>query len=246
MNDANTFLQLLTTGQYLPAVGIALIAVVAVARFTLAMRWPWFSTKVGGYVLGFGSATVLYVGAAWRDGAGMSVGLFAAALAAGWVAAGGWETLRDILGGLRTKAPPTSTVLVVAAALLLGVSSCRHVKGAGVRAAQGFVDCMQPSVVKTALELKPTYRELLELATGGDGKVDREALKAAAAGLKTPALRCAFSTVVAEAMHAVTNAAGGVQSAPLEVDKEDLAATFEAIRAESFAGERYKLESGVL
>jgi hypothetical protein len=121
-----------------------------------------------------------------------------------------------------------------------------QLKDAGVRAATSMVDCMQPTIVKTALELKPTYRELLELATGGDGKVDREALKAAAAGLKTPALRCAFSTVVAEAMHAVTNAAGGVQSAPLEVDKEDLAATFEAIRAESFAGERYKLESGVL
>ena len=43
---------------------------------------PGFAGKVGGYVLGFGSAAWLYVGEALRTGAGISVGLVTAALAA--------------------------------------------------------------------------------------------------------------------------------------------------------------------
>jgi hypothetical protein len=153
-----------------------------------------------------------------------------------------------VLGrAVSSKALPTALLVLVAAGMLLSIGCTKaQLKDAGARAAQSYVDCMQPAVVSTVIELKPTYRELLELATGGDGKVDREALKSAAAGLKTPATRCAFSTVVAEAMRAVQSVASEVQSAPLAVDKEDLAATFELIRAESFAGERYKLEAGTL
>jgi len=121
-----------------------------------------------------------------------------------------------------------------------------QLKDTGVRAASGFVDCMQPAVVKTVIELKPTYRELLEAVTGGDGKVDREALKSAASSLTTPATRCAFSTVVAEAMRAVQSVASEVQSAPLEIDREDLRAAYEAIRTDFYGGERYQLEGGTL
>jgi hypothetical protein len=141
---------------------------------------------------------------------------------------------------------PRATVVSIVAVLAIAGCTKQEIKDAGIRAAQGFVDCMQPTAVKTALELKPTYRELLELATGGDGKVDRDALRSAAAGLKTPAMRCAFATVVSEAMHAVDAISGGIQSAPLEIDKEDLAATFESIRSEYFAGERYQLDGGTL
>lgn len=100
------FLEYLLDGRYLPAIGLALIAIVAAARAALASHWSWFGTKLGGYVLGFGSAALLYVGEALRTGAGLSIGLVAAALAAGWAASGGWEMLRDVAIGLRSRGVP--------------------------------------------------------------------------------------------------------------------------------------------
>lgn len=143
--DDGGFLGLLMTGKYLPAVGAFLILFVAGLRSVLALRVAWFATKVGGYALGFGSAVLLYLGAAWQSGAGITVGLFAAALGAGWAAAGGWEHLMDLVDWMRSKKPtvqPTAIVLVTTlACLIMGgavVQACGPVKQAG----QAIIDCL--------------------------------------------------------------------------------------------------------
>jgi hypothetical protein len=143
------------------------------------------------------------------------------------------------------KILPVALLVLLFGAVALS-SGCSWFKSTGKRAAQSYVDCMQPAAIKLAIELKPTFRDLLKNATQNDGKIDWTPVRAAASSLTTPATRCAFSTVVAEAMRAVKNAASGVMSSPLDVDKADLAAGFESIRADFYGGETYKLESGTL
>lgn len=120
-------LEYLLAGKYLPAIGVALIAFVTFARASLSGWWPWFSTRAGGYVLGFGTAFVLYVGEAFRNDVKPTAGLMAGALAAGWAAAGGFEMLRDLLDYLRRKpkAAPTVITLVLAVALVGCSSGCK-------------------------------------------------------------------------------------------------------------------------
>lgn len=100
---AGELLALLKSGQYLPAVGVALVLLVAGMRWGGSKLHPWFKSQAGGYVLGYGAALLLYVGTALNAGAGVSIGLFGSALAAGWVASGGWESFRDFAGWLRSK-----------------------------------------------------------------------------------------------------------------------------------------------
>jgi hypothetical protein len=141
-----------------------------------------------------------------------------------------------------SKVLPTALLVL----LVVNLAGCDQAKTTGIRAATSFVDCMQPQAVRLATELKPTFRDLLENATQPDGKIDWAPVRAAASSLKTPATRCAFSTVVSEAMRLVARAADAVQSAPLDIDQTDLRQGWEAIRADFWQGERYKLESGTL
>lgn len=150
-----------------------------------------------------------------------------------------------------TPAPVVTTtqlslLLILALAVTVTQPACDTLKNSGTRTATSAIDCLQPSLIKTGVELKPTYQALLRAATGGDGKIDWGQIRPAVSSLKEPALRCAFSAVVSEAMHAVRNAVSGVMSSPLEVDKADLTSGYEAIRKDFFSGETYKLEGGTL
>lgn len=94
-------LQLIKEGRALPAVGAGLCLAVAAARAGLgAWVTPWFKTKLGGYVLGFGSASALYLGTSFLAGQGVTLSLLLYAIGVGWTAAGGLETFRDVLGAL--------------------------------------------------------------------------------------------------------------------------------------------------
>ncbi len=162
MNDS--FLEFITTGKYLPAVGVALIAIVSLARAGLATRWPWFAGQIGGYVLGYGAAAALYVGAALRDGAGLSLGLFGAALAAGWAAAGGFEHFRDVLTSLRKVPPAPPRAVVVSMAMLIslvvGCSSCKTI--ADSKPGSAIIDC----TVANMAQLDALKKDLAVLLQG--------------------------------------------------------------------------------
>lgn len=165
----------LMAGKYIPAVGGALVLIVQLIKM---LPIAWFKTKPGGYVLGFGSAALVYGGGALYDGAGFSLGIIGAALAAGWAAAGGWEHISDLISWLK---PPVSDPLPVAAgagssgrgvqaaltaggilitvsaSLLAGslvMQACAPVKHAG----EVVVDCTTADAAQTAAlvdELKP-------------------------------------------------------------------------------------------
>ena len=173
-----TLLDMIMQGKYLPAVGAVLVLVVAGLRFGGGKLFPWLTTKAGGYVLGFGTSALLYLGTAWESGTSMSLGLFTAALAAGWTAAGGWEHLTDLITWLRNptaKLPvavsPTGSqqgspgAAVGAALVLLGVAGCLAL-GAGLmqacepakHAGVVVIDCTLADAQQTAAlldELKP-------------------------------------------------------------------------------------------
>jgi hypothetical protein len=139
------FLALLLAGKYLPAIGLFLIAFVGVARAGFGSHWPWFKTKIGGYVLGYGSAVLLYIGGSWSAGAGVSIALLLNAIAAGWAASGGWEMARDMIEAFRRKGDPgegeevaklprasvVSLGAVVAIVVALTAVGCGHSSTAG-------------------------------------------------------------------------------------------------------------------
>lgn len=100
----------LTDGQYVPAIGIILIALVAALRGGLGRSISWFKTKAGGYALNFGTVASLYVGVAFRAGQAPTIGLFLSALGTGAAAAGGWEAILDLIHWYRGKSDPVTTL----------------------------------------------------------------------------------------------------------------------------------------
>lgn len=175
-------LPLMLSGKYLPAIGLVLIALVGAARAGLGSFWPWFKTKPGGYVLGYGSTVLLFVGAAFRDGSGFSLGLLGGALAMGWTASGGWETARDVVEAIRnrnTPALPKATAIAGAALVAFVVASslvaCGPVKDAASTVpGSAIIDC-----TKTNLgELESAAKEIAPLLAGLDPKWDAAADKA--------------------------------------------------------------------
>lgn len=110
------FLQVYTfikNGEHLPAVGAALVL------FVWGLRWahtriPWFGigdffkTKLGGYVLGFGTAMLLYLGTALAADQPWTFGLLMQALGTGFAASGKWEGLMDVLKGKNDPGRPTA------------------------------------------------------------------------------------------------------------------------------------------
>jgi hypothetical protein len=162
--DAGTvsdLIGMLMSGKYIPAVGAFLIAAVTALRGLL-----------GGYVLGFGAAAVLYVAVAMQADQ-LSIGVLAAALGAGWAAAGGWNHLQDLLGWLTPPPPSKQQPVVVTptsgpgaplqAAIVLGVVAICMVSGglmmqacSGAKHAEtAVIDCTGgtvPGVVANVLE----------------------------------------------------------------------------------------------
>lgn len=114
---------------------------------------------------------------------------------------------------------------------------------AGV-ASHGFVDCMKPEPQKMLGELRPVFQDVLRNATGGDGKVDRDVLRAAGMKLASDATRCAFSSVIAEVLRPHSLDPNAPQSAALEVDQAQLRAEYDAIRDDFWGGQSFKLEAG--
>lgn len=173
--DAGTvsdLIGMLMSGKYIPAVGAFLIAAVTALRGLLGIWIPWFKSKAGGYVLGFGSAAVLYVAVAMQADQ-LSIGVLAAALGAGWAAAGGWNHLQDLLGWLTPPPPSKQQPVAVApssgpgaplqAAIVLGVVAVCMVSGglmmqacSGAKHAEtAVIDCTGgtvPGVVANVLE----------------------------------------------------------------------------------------------
>lgn len=167
-----------------------------------------------------------------------STALAIAGMAATVLTALGYKVSRTLI-----KTGAALALFVLASSSQVG---CTAAKDAATHAAGGFVDCMRPEPQKMLAELRPVFQDVLRNATGGDGKVDRTALRAAGATLASDATRCAFSAVIAEALRPRSSNPGAPQSSPLEVDQGQLRAEYDELRADFWGGPTFKLEAGTL
>lgn len=165
--------QFMHDGHNIMAVGAGLMLLTYGLRFGAtklpAPLGPWFGGMLGGYVLGFGTAALAYVGPALVAGEGLSFGLFAQAIGTGFAASGKWEGLRDLWGKLHNGgAQPTMGIVkksaVVGLLLVIVVASCSGCPGPTPKPVQDIVDCSKtnsPEVIAMATECaaKPTWSE---------------------------------------------------------------------------------------
>jgi hypothetical protein len=130
-------------GEHLPAVGAG------VMLFVWLLRWghtklpapigPFFKTKLGGYLLGFGTAANVYLGTALMANKGWTIGLLVQAVGVGFTAAGSWDAVKDLMKkDAGTKAVITTLTLAL---LVVSVTACRPIKQEGGRIGGDVVDC---------------------------------------------------------------------------------------------------------
>lgn len=105
VTEATGFIGFLTTGKYLPAIGILLMLIVWAERAGLTKVWPWWSSKLGGYILGIVNPLLLYIGAALQSGTALTLGLILQAAGVVMATAGGWSHLVDIFEAITGKQP---------------------------------------------------------------------------------------------------------------------------------------------
>lgn len=241
--ESTSFLDLIMTGQYLPAVGIALVVIVGVARKLLAARWSWFGSKVGGYVLGFGSSVLLYFGAALEAGQTPSVGIAAASLAAGLAASGGFETMLDILGALKKPPPSGGNVAIVVLAFAL-VASCSKLEHVGNVGKEIVVDCTKTEAVRASSELGPLVDGLLYSHADSTGRIDWAPLKDAAKRWSVELGGCVLADAVSRVLRPPAPDPNAPQLSPVMLDLADLRAGFALFKAQHFGGVVFVVKNG--
>lgn len=136
-----------------------------------------------------------------------------------------------------------------AVVLLVAISSsqigCGRAKASLGRVAGGVVDCLAPSAKDAIAELAPAFGAVLRDATSGSGTVDWAPVRAVAAPLKSALSRCAFASVIAEALRPSSPRADAPQSSPLQWDPVSLSAGFEELRVD-WGGQQFQLSGGLL
>lgn len=102
IGTGSQLIQALKDGKWLVAFGFALLLIVFLLRWALAvMKIKWADTKPGGFLLAFGTSLALAFGIAFSSGVGFSFGLLVAAGGAAWLAAGQHGHVKDVIDWLR-------------------------------------------------------------------------------------------------------------------------------------------------
>lgn len=158
---ASSLYQFVQAGSHVPAVGAFLVIVVwGLRKFASTITWrgigKWFLGTVGGYVLGFSTAAILYFGLALASNGPATWSLVGSAVGSAYAASGGWEHLKDVFGYLGKKPLAGASSAVVFATLVIAVS-CSGCPGVtDSQPAGDVVDCTKQDAAKLealALEL---------------------------------------------------------------------------------------------
>ncbi len=126
---ASSLYQFVQAGSHVPAVGAFLVLVVwGLRKFASKITWKnigaWFLTTIGGYVLGFSTAAILYFGLALSSGGPVTWSLVGSAVGSAYAASGGWEHLKDVFNYLGKKPPIAVTTSAACFALVMIAASC--------------------------------------------------------------------------------------------------------------------------
>lgn len=92
---ADALYNAIRAGRWLPAIGAAAMLLIWGVRRLGAARLPWLCSRAGGRTLAGVTAALLVVVPSLLADRPPSLGLVAGALAAGWVAAGQWDDVKD-------------------------------------------------------------------------------------------------------------------------------------------------------
>jgi hypothetical protein len=121
---------------------------------------------------------------------------------------------------------------------MLGLVACSWLKSETKATAATVVDCASAQAKDLTEQLAPTFEQVLDRATGGDGKIDWPSVDDATSRLKATAW-CALENTVARLLSRVPMP-GAPQSSPLEQNPDELRAGLAELRAKRFAGVTFK------
>lgn len=136
--------------------------------------------------------------------------------------------------------------LVAFVAITGGIAlGCAWMKSESKVAAGDVVDCTGATAKAHIKEYGPLADAALVYMTGGDGHVDKAAVKSSAIGMLVETGGCVLADAVARALtpHADPNAP---KSSPLEADRASLLAAFESVRSEQLAHKKFHTPHGDL
>lgn len=125
-------------------------------------------------------------------------------------------------------------VALVAIAGLCSLVACSWLKSETKQTASTVVDCASQQAKELTEQLSPTFEQLLDRATGGDGRIDWPSIDDATSRLKATAW-CALENTVARILSRVP-LSDGVMSSPLEQNREQLLGGVADLRRRKFAG----------
>lgn len=167
------------------------------------------------------------------------VAVIGALMAAGYIADG--TTAARICGGIMVAAAalgyPISRGLAKLGALLLvlGMMStstgCDGARARGAAAGHAGAACAKASIKAAAAELVPSFLANVRNALDAGGKLDRPTFREVASPLKSAAARCALDAAIAAILNPPPPDPNAPQSEPLPVDKADVAAAYDEVRA---------------
>lgn len=193
-------------------IGAALVLVVGFVRNVLLAKVPWFQTKPGGYILGWGFTTIAYIGTALEQRATINLHLFEMAFAAGLLASGVLDHYRDLLGILtppprtgafdpktgQTDMAKSAGVSLLVLAVLIGLTvSCATVKAVPGAAKTAAVECIKQDA-KPILAVVAQLGVQAALSVMKLGDIDWEALEKLAYEQGETTGGCALTRFVAE------------------------------------------------
>lgn len=197
--DTSQFVDLLMSGKYAAAVGIALVVVVGMARAGLSKLVPWFGTTLGGTVLAYATSVAGYIGTALASGTPVDARLILLALVTALAAVGGWEHVKDIVSALRT-APATvakaATTGVVAVLLVASCAESPRVVAANIVTAE--LDCTAPALIGLVRSTGSAMETYVAGKIADDGRsVDTAEMRTDLRAVASKAWSCAVTQALA-------------------------------------------------
>lgn len=235
--DTSQLLDFMMNGHYLAAIGVALVLVVGLIRKFASIKVPWFATKFGGYVLGYGIATLSYVGVALEQGQAITLKLLLMALTAGITASGVLDHFRDAKESVKDakvvdEINKSGGLIILIGFLGIGLvaMSCSGCPGGGGQVVtHDIVDCLktdQGAIIAAVVTIKNDYPDW------GKMELDAERLGATVGG-------CALAQIVQDFLSS--------KGAPLDVPATHSAHdSLEKFRTKMVNGATFHTKSGDL